>query len=104
MEIDSYPPSVPNSIESYSTSTPRANEYEVCVEQQACDVVKTVATRRFYPSDYIYGGEKKPVLCRMLKSDVPPNMLTRFIVNPMNSYYTRGQPIMTEFEIRRKEA
>ena len=74
------------------------------VEQQACDVVKTVATRRFYPMDYIYGAEKKTVVCRMLKSDVPPDVLSRFIVNPMNSYYVRGNPIMTGFKIRRKEA
>ena len=87
-----------------TASTPRANEYEVRVEQQACDVVKTVATRRFYPNDYIYGAEKKPVSCRMLKDDVPVGVLSRFIVNPMNSYYVKGTPIMTDFKIRRKEA
>ena len=87
-----------------TASTPRANEYEVRVEQQTCDVVKTVATRRFYPMDYIYGAEKKQVVCRMLKSDVPADLPSRFIVNPMNSYYTRGRPIMTDFEVRRKEA
>ena len=74
------------------------------MEQQACDVVKTVATRRFYPNDYIYGAEKNPVRCRMLKDDVPAGVLSRFVVNPMNSYYVKGNPIMTEFETRRKES
>ena len=87
-----------------TASTPRANEYEVRVEQQVDDVVKTVSTRRFYAADYIYGAEKKSVVCRMLKSDVPTGGLARFVVNPMNAYYVRGNPIMTEFSKMVKQA
>ncbi len=83
-----------------TASTPRANEYEVRVEQQACDVVKTVATRRFYPADYIYGGEREPVCCRMLKEDVPAGLPSRFVVTPMNSYYVHGSPIVTAYADR----
>ena len=53
--------------------------------------------RRFYAADYIYGAEKAPVVCRMLKSDVPTDVRTRFVVNPMDAYYVRGNPIRTEF-------
>ena len=87
-----------------TAATPRANEYEVRVEQQVDDVVKTVSTRRFYAADYIYGAEKKTVVCRMLKSDVPAGVLARFVVNPMNAYYVRGNPIMTEFSKMVKQA
>ena len=66
----------------YFTQGEKGNERG---DNKACDVVKTV-------------------ICRILKSDVPPDVLSRFIVNPMNSYYVRGNPIMTGFKIRRKEA
>jgi hypothetical protein len=85
---------------SMTDATPRANEYEVCVETQWGDVVKTVATRRFYSCSYIWGDahDRKPVVCRMLKSDVPPNRPFRFVVSPMNSYYVRGKVLTTQFK------
>ena len=85
---------------SMTDATPRANEYEVCVETQWGDVIKTVATRRFYSCSYIWGDahDRKPVVCRMLKSDVPPNRPFRFVVSPMNSYYVRGKVLTTQFK------
>ena len=93
----SFPPA------SMTADAPRANEYEVCVETQWGDVVKTVATRRFYSSAYNWGDryDRKPVICRMLKSDVPEKSMARFVVSPMNSYYRRGKALVTGFEKRK---
>ena len=94
----SFPPA------SMTATTPRANEYEVCVESQWGDVVKVEATRRFYSSAYNWGDayDRKPVICRMLKSDLPLNRPARFVVSPMNSYYVRGKALTTWF-MKRKE-
>jgi hypothetical protein len=68
------------------------------------DVVKVEATRRFYSSAYNWGDayDRKPVICRMLKSDLPLNRPARFVVSPMNSYYVRGKALTTWF-MKRKE-
>ncbi len=97
IERDMYELSFPPA--SMTADTPRANEYEVCVETQWGDVVKTVATRRFYSSAYNWGDryDRKPVICRMLKSDVPDNRPARFVARAMNSYYVRGKPLSTEY-------
>ena len=99
-EQDMYELSFPPA--SMTDSTPRANEYEVCVETQWGDVIKTVATRRFYSRSYIWGDahDRKTVICRMLKNDVPLNRPFRFVASPMNSYYVRGAAIKTEFKTR----
>jgi hypothetical protein len=89
---------------SMTATTPRANEYEVTVETQWGDVIKTVATRRFYSRSYIWGDahDRKPVICRMLKSDVPVKRPARFAVRAMNSYYVRSEALTTEFKERKE--
>ena len=78
-------------------SSPRAYDYEVCVEAAREDVVQTVASRRFF-SRIIYGeASDREVVARIPVEDVPTDRLTRFAVRPVSAFGRRGGVICTEF-------
>jgi hypothetical protein len=82
-----------------TSATPRANDYEVQLENRRDAVVRVLSTRRVYSPGYSYGYEKddKPVVCNFPLEDVPVNDWVRFVARPVNSFQRKGEMIVSEW-------
>ena len=82
-----------------TATTPRANDYEVQLENRRDAVVRVLSTRRVYSPGYSYGYEKddKPVSCNFPLEDVPVNDWIRFVARPVNSFQRKGEMIASEW-------
>jgi hypothetical protein len=82
-----------------TSATPRANDYEVQLENRRDAVVRVLSTRRVYSPGYSYGYEKddKPVVCNFPLEDVPVNDWVRFVARPVNSFQRKGETIVSEW-------
>lgn len=80
-------------------STPRAYDYEVCVEIEDIDTVKTICTKRVYSQTYYMGdkADKGEVTCVFAEHELPSGRPMRFSVRPCNCYSVKGEAIHDEF-------
>jgi hypothetical protein len=93
MVVVSFPPAAA------TAETPRANDYEVQLENRRADVVRVLSTRRVYSPGYSYGFEKdvSPVRCNFPVGDVPVNDWVRFVARPVNSFSRKGGEIACDW-------
>lgn len=87
-----------------TAETPRANDYEVCVELQRADVTNVIETRRVYSPEYGRAAsvDVTPVRCDIPLSSVPEPgfQRVRLAVRPVSAFGRKGEPIYVKYEKR----
>ena len=78
----------------------RAFDYEVCVEMEDIDTVKTIGTKRVLSAGYHLGSghDTKDVCCVFAVRELSCYRRWRFAVRPCNCYGTKGSPIYSPWQ------
>ena len=77
-------------------SSPRAFDYEVCVEVEDVDTYKTVLTKRVYSEAYYLGEQRDAateVVCEFGLGELPQGRPFRFAVRPCGCFGRKGEVI-----------
>ena len=84
-----------------TSTTPRANDYEVSLELQQDDMERIIMQKRVFSPRYLYGAamDTLPVECLFAEEEVPQKHLLRFVARPVNSFGVKGKPIATTWQM-----
>ena len=87
-----------------TATAPRANDYEVQVELQRCDITNVVETRRVYSPQYGRASaiDREPVKCNIPLAAIPePGVQkVRFAVRPVSAFGRKGQALYADYKVK----